>query len=103
MSVELHNADDVLPLRITRQIDALCDEFEAALRRGGGVAIEPYVGRVETPGREPLVKELMSLALGQLREKVRQTLSRISWRRIQPCARSWNGYRKPRRYADGTR
>ena len=67
MSIERHNADDVLPLQITRQIDALCDEFEAALRCGGGVAMEPYIGRIEMQGREPLVKELMSLALDQLR------------------------------------
>ena len=67
MSIERHIAEDALPLRITRQIDALCDEFEAALRRGGSVAMESYVDRVEMPGREPLVKELTLLALDQLR------------------------------------
>ena len=67
MSTERHIADEALPLRITRQIDALCDEFEAALRGGGGVAMDSYVGRVEMPGREQLVKELTSLALDQLR------------------------------------
>jgi WD40 repeat protein/tRNA A-37 threonylcarbamoyl transferase component Bud32/ribosomal protein S27E len=49
------------------QIDALCHDFEAALKRGGSVSIERFVSRVETPGREPLIKELASLALDQLR------------------------------------
>jgi len=69
MSAEPFQADQDLPLRITRQIDALCDEFEAELRRGGGAAMEPYLGRVEAPGREPLVKELALLALSQLRDQ----------------------------------
>jgi WD40 repeat protein/tRNA A-37 threonylcarbamoyl transferase component Bud32 len=69
MSAEPWLADKSLPLRITRQIDAVCDEFEAALRLGGGVAIEQYLGRVELPGRELLVKELALLALSQLREE----------------------------------
>jgi WD40 repeat protein/tRNA A-37 threonylcarbamoyl transferase component Bud32 len=69
MSAEPSQADAAsLPLQVTRQIDELCDEFEGALRQGGGVAFEQYLGRVEMPWRELLVKELAVLALGQLRE-----------------------------------
>ncbi len=68
MTPEPWHADEALPLRIMRQIDAVCDEFEAALRLGGGVAFEQYLGRVEMPGHESLVKELALLALGHLRD-----------------------------------
>src|SRR6476646_7269839 len=69
MSAEPWPNENALPLRITRQIDALCDEFEIARRSGSGVAIEPYLGRVEHPGRDLLLKELALLTLGKLREK----------------------------------
>ena len=68
-SAEPWPTENALPLRITRQIDALCDEFEIALRSGSGVAIEPYLGRVERPGRDLLLKELALLTLGKLREE----------------------------------
>jgi WD40 repeat protein/tRNA A-37 threonylcarbamoyl transferase component Bud32 len=68
MSVEPLPTENALPLRITRQIDALCDEFEIALRSGSSVAIEPYLHRVEHPGRDRLLKELALLALEKLRE-----------------------------------
>ena len=68
MSTRPTQVDEELPLRITRRIDAICDEFEAALKLGGTVAIAPYLDRIEVPGREPLIKELVLLALGHLGE-----------------------------------
>jgi tRNA A-37 threonylcarbamoyl transferase component Bud32 len=67
MSTEQRTVDDAVPLRVTRQIDALCDEFEAALRSGGSMALSPYVARIEEQWRGPLIKELASLALDLLR------------------------------------
>jgi WD40 repeat protein/tRNA A-37 threonylcarbamoyl transferase component Bud32 len=93
MSAERRAFDAALPIKITRQIDAACDEFEASLRFGGSVAIEPYLGQVEIPGRELLVRELTLLALAHLQEEealdpiadllkanpaLREELSRIS-------------------------
>jgi WD40 repeat protein/tRNA A-37 threonylcarbamoyl transferase component Bud32 len=66
MSVRQRHVDEELPLTVTRQIDAICDEFEAALKLGGGVAIAPYLDRVEVPGRERFIKELALLALSHL-------------------------------------
>src|SRR5688572_10648118 len=68
MSADPWPSETVLPLRITRQIDAACDEFEAALRNGGGLSIVPYLSRVEAAGREVLVEELAQLAFARLRE-----------------------------------
>ena len=68
MSSELSSADDAVPPRITQQIDAICDEFESALRLGLGVELEPYLGRIELAAHEPLLKELALLALHQLRQ-----------------------------------
>ena len=69
MSAEPWPSDTAMPLRITRQIDAACDEFEAKLRIGGGVAIEPYLGGVEITGREILIRELaLPLSLMDVRK-----------------------------------
>src|SRR5687768_14309016 len=69
MSAKTLHADDSVPLEILRQIDAVCDEFEGALKRGGGLAIGPYLARVENQGRDLLVKELALLALDHLRKE----------------------------------
>jgi WD40 repeat protein/tRNA A-37 threonylcarbamoyl transferase component Bud32 len=62
------HAEDSLPLQVLRQVDALCDEFEAGLKQGGSTALGPYLGRMEESGREILVKELALLALDRLRQ-----------------------------------
>jgi len=60
------NADADLPLEVTRQIDALCDEFEAALKLGADVCLEKYVDRVDQSWRKYLLEELTLLALDRL-------------------------------------
>lgn len=62
-----NQSDVVVPLEVTRQIDALCDEFERALKRGGGPQLEQYVARVDPQWRQPLLKELAELVLERLR------------------------------------
>ena len=62
------NLDVDLPLEVTRQIDVLCDKFEAALNRGGGVALDQYLDHVDPPGRNFLIDELALLALEWLRK-----------------------------------
>jgi WD40 repeat protein/tRNA A-37 threonylcarbamoyl transferase component Bud32 len=62
------NLDVDLPLEVMRQIDRLCDEFEAALRQGAGAAFEKYIDRVDPQGRNCLLEELTLLALDRLRE-----------------------------------
>ena len=51
-----------------RNVDAVCDEFEAALKLGEGVAIEHYLNRIAEPGRELLIRELALLALEHLKK-----------------------------------
>src|SRR5256885_1987896 len=68
MSVRPKHVDAELPLTITRHIDAICDEFEAALRLDGSLILAPYVDRIEAAGREQLVEELVPLALSHLKE-----------------------------------
>ncbi len=55
------------PAELTRQIDALCREFAAALQRGGTVDLERYVARVDPRGRARLLEELTQLAVAHLR------------------------------------
>jgi WD40 repeat protein/tRNA A-37 threonylcarbamoyl transferase component Bud32 len=69
MPAEPAHADEELPLRITRQIDSICDEFEAVLQTGSDVKFEQYLGRVEPPGRKVLLEELALLAVGQLQKR----------------------------------
>ena len=76
MSAEPWPTENALPLRITRQIDALCDEFEIALRSGSGVAIEPYLGRVEHPGAICSSKNWRCSHWGSCERKVLRILSR---------------------------
>jgi WD40 repeat protein len=54
---------ETLPLELVRQIDALADEFEQALKNGGGLKLEPYLCRIGEGGREALLKELVSVAV----------------------------------------
>src|SRR5262245_62033514 len=68
MPRELDSADADLPLELTRQIDALCDEFESALKLGAGASLENYAGRIDPRWRIRLLEELTLLALERLQE-----------------------------------
>ncbi|HEX6961744.1 MAG TPA: serine/threonine-protein kinase, partial [Lacipirellula sp.] len=67
MSAEVERVGDTLPLRLTRQVDALCDEFEASLHGGGGYDIGPFLERGGAAGRQVLLRELALLAFEHLR------------------------------------
>ena len=60
------NDGTALPLDVVRQIDAVCDEFEAAQKLGAGVALASYVDRVDRRWRQYLLEELVFLALDRL-------------------------------------
>lgn len=60
-------ADAEVPLEVTRQIDALCDEFEGALKQGSGPQLEHYLDRVDPQWRQPLLRELTEIVLERLR------------------------------------
>jgi len=60
-------ADAEVPLEVTRQIDALCDEFERTLKQGGGPQLERFLDRIDPRWRQPLLKELTELVLERLR------------------------------------
>jgi WD40 repeat protein/tRNA A-37 threonylcarbamoyl transferase component Bud32 len=62
-----HQADAEVPLAVTRQIDALCDELERTLKQGGAPQLEHYLDRVDPQWRQPLLKELTELVLERLR------------------------------------
>ena len=51
-----------LPLEVTRQIDALCDAYEAILEADPSAPIGSLVQRVDHVGRDVLIKELAGLA-----------------------------------------
>jgi serine/threonine protein kinase/WD40 repeat protein len=67
MSAQSSRTDPILALDALKRIDEVCDEFEIALRLGGGVAIEQYLTGIELPARRQLIVELALLALDQLR------------------------------------
>ena len=46
-----------------RQIDSLCDNFEAALRRGDTMLIEDFLPQVEETNRTALLKELLEVEI----------------------------------------
>ena len=66
MSVEPTPIDELPPREIMRVIGAVCDEFEAALKTGGGVSLGPYCERVETTWRKVLIKRLALVALDHM-------------------------------------
>jgi tetratricopeptide (TPR) repeat protein len=55
--------DSHLPLRATRQIDALCDEFEQAWKAGTPPRIEDFLNRVSNEERQTTFRELLELEL----------------------------------------
>ena len=55
-----------LPLKVTRQIDALCDEFESSLAGSTAPSLLTYVEKVGSQGRQKLLEELVGLALEHL-------------------------------------
>jgi hypothetical protein len=59
------------PLDVTRQIDALCDEFAAFLNEAEAPALSPFLGRIDAAHRSFLLEELVALAL--------EHLNRLGW------------------------
>jgi WD40 repeat protein/serine/threonine protein kinase len=58
-----------LPLTVRIRVDAVCCEFEEALRTGGGPKLESYLEQVQGPHQEALFTELLSLELEYRRGK----------------------------------
>lgn len=54
------------PIHLTRQIDALCDEFEASLDGPSPPLLHSYLERIDLAGRLPLLDELFALAVEHL-------------------------------------
>ena len=54
-----------LPLSVTLQVDALCDEFEAAFDSPETPLLAPFVDRVDQVGRARLLEELVALPVFQ--------------------------------------
>ena len=75
------NLDVSLPLEITRQIDILCDQFEAALNSGSGVGLEQYLDRVDPPGRNRSDRRVDAAGSGMVAQS----------RLIQPARRDPGG------------
>ena len=51
------------------QIDSVCDEFEAALRRGDTVIIEDFLPKVEKSQETALLKELLEIEIQYIAER----------------------------------
>ena len=66
MSASDQSVDRQQKLQATRQIDAICDEFEALLKAGGQPHLKPLIDRVGADAREQLIEELVGLALEEL-------------------------------------
>ena len=64
----------------SQQIDSLCDEFEAALRRGDTTRIEDYLSQVEEEKRSELLNELLEVEIQFVSEAQK---SATSLRQIQ--------------------
>src|SRR5688500_2229867 len=69
MYVQPIRVEPSVPVRIIRQVDQVCDEFEAALGQDGSVAFEHCLELVDEAGRQLLINELALLALDRLRER----------------------------------
>jgi hypothetical protein len=52
-----------VPLSVRIRVDAICCEFEEALRAGGDAKLEAYLVRLQGPHQEALFSELLSLEL----------------------------------------
>jgi serine/threonine protein kinase len=50
-----------LPESLARQVDQVCNRFEAAWKAGGQPRLEDFLGDVPEPGRAALLRELISL------------------------------------------
>lgn len=61
--------DGLPPLELSRQVDALSDEFEAALLSGGDLGFARYLARIEADGRSALLQELVGLAASYLADR----------------------------------
>ena len=63
MNEPLLAADGGLPPTLGRQVDQLCNQFEAAWRRGERPRIEDLVARVDEPAQQLVLRELILLAI----------------------------------------
>src|ERR1700686_5319301 len=59
MSDDIMTPGDQLALSLQRQIDAICDEFEARWLPPGNIPVEPLLDRVPVEARSRLLCELM--------------------------------------------
>lgn len=77
--------DDSLPLLALRQIDKLCDEYEAAIRAGQWVAIADFLCLGDQSSRVALLGELLAIKRQVLSEQSEsETATWASRRRIVP-------------------
>ena len=52
-----------LPLPLKRQLDEVCDKFEAAWKAGPTPRLSDYVSKVDAAARRPLLRELLRLEM----------------------------------------
>jgi WD40 repeat protein/tetratricopeptide (TPR) repeat protein len=69
MSEILSNEDDGSPLTVARQINQLCDRFEAEWQAGAEPIVENYIADAAEPARHELVRELLKLDIHYRRER----------------------------------
>src|SRR5262249_53679988 len=55
--------DKRLPPTLARQVDQVCDRYEAAWKAGRRPRIDDYLGNLPEPGRAGLLRELLGLEL----------------------------------------
>jgi WD40 repeat protein len=99
-SVLLSLAD--VPLAVARQIEAVCDAFEAAWTRQEQPIIETYLGQMDEAAREPLLGELVALEVHHRRAAGQQPESAEYLARFPELDRDWLAGILPARPAPGT-
>jgi serine/threonine protein kinase/WD40 repeat protein len=63
MSAESAIGSPAQVLELTRQIDQVCDDFEAAFRAGANFDLASYLGRITPSGRNDFLHEVVPLAI----------------------------------------
>lgn len=88
---------DSTPLAVQRELDAICDRFESALRSGGAPCLQQYIDLVENEYR-PLLQDLLTEIENELATKAKgcQTL-----RLDQPFPETPGRYRIERKLGEG--
>ena len=61
------DSSNVIPLRLTRQIDKLCDEYELRLDAGEQLTLGAYLDRVDPDGRQSLLGQLVAMTADHFR------------------------------------